>query len=623
MLATVRPGTALAVLPQDGILDGKPETWVIVGLILVLLFAVSLVMMLVTRYKRCPSNKILVVYGKVKSGSSSKPMHGGGAFVWPLIQSYDYLSLDPIQIEVPLRGALSAENIRVNVPSFFTVAVGTDSVTMTNAAVRLLGLSVSEITQQALDIIFGQLRQVIASMRIESINRDRDTFLSNIQHNLEPELEKVGLVLINVNITDITDDSGYIEALGRKAASEAVQQAEIDVAQQVRTGAIGVADAERDREIQVSIAVKDKEIGTKDAEREMAVKVAELERDRTVGEREAQLQQEVSIKEAEREMRVRTAAANAEAVEGENESQGVIAASEASLQVKRAEAYAIGEARKREADAEVEAAQFKAETIAAEANAKKIEAEQRAALEAPARAQKARIEVEAAAQAEKTKLEAAGRAEARIIEAEADARAVYAKLEAQARGEYEILAKKGQGLREIVEGCGSSEQAFQLMMLEHIDHLATTASKAISNVKFDKVTVWDSGDGSGQGGAAGFLKSLGASMPPLMNVMRDIGGVELPEYLGKLTTGDAGGSSSGKDGPKSASAGASESSGGEEPSSKAAPKSSSRASGSKGSAGPGSGGQGDGATEASAPEGGPPATPKRGPRGGGGRGKGS
>lgn len=606
-------GPAFAVTPQVNLLDGGTETWVIVAVILVLLFAVSLVMMLVTRYKRCPSNKILVVYGKVKSGSSSKPMHGGGAFVWPLIQSYDYLSLDPIQIEVPLRGALSAENIRVNVPSFFTVAVGTDSVTMTNAAVRLLGLSVSEITQQALDIIFGQLRQVIASMRIESINRDRDTFLSNIQQNLEPELEKVGLVLINVNITDITDDSGYIEALGRKAASEAVQQAEIDVAQQVRTGAIGVADAERDREIQVSIAVKDKEIGTKNAEREMAVRVAELGRDQTVGEREAQLEQEISIKDAERAMRVRTAAANAEAVEGENQSQGVIAASEASLQVKRAEAFAIGEARKREADAEVEAAQFKAETIAAEANAKKIEAEQRAALEAPARAQKAKVEVEASAQAEKIKLEAAGRAEARVIEAEAEARAVYAKLEAQARGEYEILAKKGQGLREIVEGCGSSEQAFQLMMLEHIDHLATTASKAISNVKFDKVTVWDSGDGSGQGGAAGFLKSLGASMPPLMNVMRDIGGVELPEYLGKLTTGDANSPASGpakaaSDGPEE---GPEEGTGpkGPEPKAKAPAKDSTAAA---------KGGSPKGASEGSSPG---PA--RRAPRGGGGKAKGS
>src|SRR5262245_42847565 len=200
-------------------------------------------MMLVKRYKRCPSNKVLVIYGKVKEGESAKCLHGGGAFVWPLIQDYDYLHLDPMQIEIPLKGALSIENIRVNVPSVFTVAIGTEAATMQNAAIRLLGLSPEDIKKQAEDIIFGQLRQVIASMKIEDINRDREKFLQNIQTSLEPELEKIGLDLINVNITDFTDDSGYIEAIGRKAASQAVQQAEIDVSEQVKRGAVGVAEA--------------------------------------------------------------------------------------------------------------------------------------------------------------------------------------------------------------------------------------------------------------------------------------------------------------------------------------------------------------------------------------------
>ncbi|MCA8941666.1 MAG: flotillin family protein, partial [Planctomycetes bacterium] len=180
----------------------------------------SFVIVLVKRYKRCPSNRILVIYGKVREGRSARCLHGGGAFVWPLIQDYGYLSLDPMQIEIPLRGALSMENIRVNVPSVFTVAISTQSAVMQNAAERLLGLESREITKQAEDIIFGQLRQVIASMAIEDINRDRDKFLESIHQSLAPELEKIGLVLINVNITDITDESGYIEAIGRKAASE-------------------------------------------------------------------------------------------------------------------------------------------------------------------------------------------------------------------------------------------------------------------------------------------------------------------------------------------------------------------------------------------------------------------
>ncbi len=507
--------------------------WVLIGVVAVLLFALSLGLMLMTRYKRCPSNKILVIFGKVQKGQTSRCLHGGGAFVWPLIQAYDYLDLEPIQIEVPLKGALSSENIRVNVPSFFTVAIGTDPTTMQNAAIRLLGLTIEDIKGQALDIIFGQLRQVIASMPIEAINKDRDIFLKNIQHSLEPELEKIGLVLINVNITDITDESGYIEALGRKAASEAIQQAEIDVAQQVKLGSIGVAAADRDREIEVAQATKIKEIGVKDAEREMSVRVAELGKERSIGEQRASFERDSQIKEAERQMRIEVAKANALAVSGENESRAKIVDSEAQLKLRQAEAYALSETKQREAEATVLAAQYRAQALAAEAQATKVEAEQRAAIEAPARAAKARTVVDAEAEAERLKIEAAARAAAAVLQAEGEAKAVYARLEAQARGEFELLAKKGEGLRRIVDGCGGSDKAFQLLMLEHLDHLAETSAKAIANIKFDKVTVWDSGKADG-GGASGFLSSLSRSVPPLMDVMRSIGGVQMPEFLGTL-----------------------------------------------------------------------------------------
>jgi flotillin len=532
---TLANALPLAPLLQVSLGDGVP--WVAVIVLAILAFAASLGMVVVARYKRCPSNRILVIYGKVTRGQSAKCLHGGGAFVWPLVQSYAYLDLEPIQIEVPLKGALSSENIRVNVPSFFTVAIGTDPTTMQNAAIRLLGLKTEDVKGQALDIIFGQLRQVIASMPIDAINRDRDGFLKSIQHNLEPELEKIGLVLINVNITDITDESGYIEALGRKAASEAIQQAEIDVAQQVKKGAIGVAAADRDREIEVSQAVKLKEIGTKDAEREMSVRVAELAKDRSVGEKRAEFERDVQIKEAERQRRIEMAKADALAVTGENASREQIADSEAKLKVAQADAYRIGETRQREAEAAVLAAQYAAQAKAAAENAKKVEAEQRAQIEAPARASKARTVVDAEAEAEKLKIEAAGRAQARVLEAEGEAKAIYAKLEAQARGEYEILAKKGDGLARIVQGCGSADQAFQLLMLEHLDHLAETSAQAIANIKFDKVTVWDSGRADGAG-ASGFLSSLGGAVPPLMDVMRRIGGVQMPAYFGKMETPD-------------------------------------------------------------------------------------
>jgi flotillin len=488
------------------------------------LILLGFVILVVKRYKRCPSNKILVIYGKVASGQSARCLHGGGAFVWPLIQDYEFLSLDPMQIEIPLRGALSAENIRVNVPSVFTVAVGTDAAVMQTAAIRLLGLDPRQVMKQAEDIILGQLRQVIASMTIEDINRNRDKFLDSVQNSLTPELEKIGLVLINVNITDITDESGYIEAMGRKAASEAIQSAEIDVAKQQMRGSIGVAEAKREQDVMVASADKVREIGTKEADREKLVRLAELARDAGIGKSRAELEQQSAIKDQERQMRVQVADAEAAAVTGENLARAKVVDAEATLKVRQAEAYQVAESRKREADAKVREAQYLAEARAADAMAQKIESEQRAELEAAAKAQKARIIVDAEAKAEQVRLAA-----------QAEAGATFAKLEAQARGEYEILAKKAEGLARLVEGCGGAQQAFQLLLLEHLPAMAETAAKAIANVKFDKVVVWDGGAGNGgKNATAGFLQGLAGSLPPLLQMMRDIGGVEMPAYFGKL-----------------------------------------------------------------------------------------
>jgi len=491
------------------------------------ILVVGLLIVFVRGFKRCPSNRVLVIYGRTGKAGATKCVHGGADFVWPLIQDYAYLSLEPIQIEVPLRGALSTENIRVNVPSVFTVAIDTKPEVMQNAAVRLLGLSVPEIRKQAEEIIFGQLRQVIASMGIEEINRDRDKFLQHIQHSLEPELAKIGLQLINVNITDITDESGYIDAIGQKAASLAIQQARGDVADNEKMGETRVASAERDKSVQVANARKEQSIGTREAQREQAVRIATLEKEQSIGEKTAAFEKDSQVKQAEQQMRVQVAEADAGAIDGENQAAARVAASQAELAIKKAEAYERGEGRRKQAEAHVMEIQNHALAKAALAEAERVEAEQRAKLEAPAKAQKARVVVDAEAAADQ-----------RRIMAKAEADAIYLKLEAEARGQYEILAKKGDGLKQIVQACGGSTQAFQMLMLEHLDHLAESSAKAISNIKFDKVVVWEGGGQNGRGSTADFLTSMAKTMPPMMQVMRDIGGIELPESLVKLG-GDA------------------------------------------------------------------------------------
>ena len=368
----------LALVAQLGDLSSGKIAGLLVVIAIVIIISGFLLAM-ASRFKRCPPNRILVKYGKTGKGRSATPIHGGATWVLPLIHAYDFLELEPLQIEIPLEGALSAENIRVSVPSVFTVAIGTEEEIMNNAAIRLLGLQTPQIVKQAEDIIFGQLRHVIASMTIQEINRDRDVFLEKVQSALEPELKKIGLVLINVNIRDIKDESGYIEAIGRKAASTAIQQAEIDVAEQNKRGAIGVAEAERERAVSVAGAEKVRDIGTKEADRERAVRLAELEKEKSIGEQTAKYEQESQLRDKEREMRVRVADANAKAVSGENKSKAEVAAVNAELRVKEAEAFERGEKRFREAQAAVLEAQYRAEARAAAAQAEKIEADARQA----------------------------------------------------------------------------------------------------------------------------------------------------------------------------------------------------------------------------------------------------
>ncbi len=388
LLFSARPSAAALFAQSSPV--GETQMYLAIIVALAVILAFGFLILVAKQYKRCPSNRVLVIYGKAGGGHEAATcIHGGAKLVYPLIQDYAWLSLEPMQIEIPLRGALSMENIRVNVPSVFTVAIGTAPELMQNAAIRLLGLNNREIQKQAEDMIFGQLRQVIASMQIEDINRDRDKFLEAILHSLEPELRKIGLVLINVNITDITDESGYIEAIGQKAASQAVQKARGDVADNERMGEVRVAEADREKSVSVANAHKVREIGTRDAMREQAVRVAELEKEQKIGELSAGFQRDAEVKAAERDMRIKLAQADAQAVEGENLAKADIAGSQAALQVKKAEAYQMGESRKVQAEAAVLEAEHLARAKAALAEAQRIEAERRAELEAPAKAQRA------------------------------------------------------------------------------------------------------------------------------------------------------------------------------------------------------------------------------------------
>jgi flotillin len=501
----------------------EPLIWIgsIAAVLLVLLFGLAIV---ASRYKRCPSNRVLVVYGRVRGAKAARCYHGGGAFVWPLIQDHAYLGLEPLVIEIPLEGALSLNNIRVNVPATFTVGVSTDPVLMNNAAERLLMLDERKIRDQAQDIILGQLRLVIATLSIEEINKDREKFMSLINENVGQEINKIGLELINVNIRDITDESGYIVAIGQRAAAEAVNRAKVEVAEQERDGAIGQASADREKVVSVAQQSAGAAEGRKDAEKRQRVAVAALEADAVEGEVEAKRDQQIAIaqrqaetvsaqKRAEQQQRVEVAIAEAGAVEGENKAQAQIADANARLAEIQAEARRRAEVAGAEAGQAIFVAQRQQELA-------RLSKECLATQEI----EKQRIEIAAEAEAERRRREARGEADA-----------ILARFTAEAEGIRKVLEAKAEGYQRLVYACAENPQmAPTLLLIEKLPDLVAEQVKAIQNLRIDKITVWDSGRNGQDGGTtAGFLASLIGSLPA-MHELAQQAGIELPEVLGRL-----------------------------------------------------------------------------------------
>ncbi len=407
-------------------------TLTIVLVVVAVLVLFMLLLVVLVRYKKCPSDKVMVIYGKVSknkdgTGRSAKCIHGGAAFIWPFVQSYTFLDLTPLSISVDLKNALSKQNIRIDVPSVFTVGISTDPAIMQNAAERLLGLQLKQISELAKDVIFGQLRLVIATMDIEEINTDRDKFLEAISRNVEGELKKLGLKLINVNMTDISDESGYIAALGKEAAAKAINDAKISVAEENKKGSIGEA--------------------------------------------KAQMEQRINVAEAE-----------SKAIEGENKARADIAQSKALLRQREAEAMKLAVTAEN-----VQAAKAKEESYAAEqqaeiARASREKATKEADVIVASEIEKRKIEIEADAEAENIRRRAKGEADA-----------IYARMEAEARGVLQTLTKQAEGMQKLVKAAGSADEAVRLMIADKLENLVATQVEAIKNIKIDKITVWDGG----------------------------------------------------------------------------------------------------------------------------------
>lgn len=408
------------------------QSLMLVGFIVFI--AILLLLFFVSRYKRCPSDKILVVYGRTGGEQSAQCYAGGAAFVWPVIQDYQYLDLTPISIDVALTDALSKQNIRVSVPAQFTVGVSNKPAIMIAAAERLLGLDQPKIRSLSHDIIMGQMRLVIANMDIEELNTDRDKFVDSVYKNVGNELHKIGLELINVNVTDIQDESGYIQALGQEAAAKAINEAKVKVANEERTGAIGQAEAAQDKKTKVAEAVSRGEVGE--------------------------------------------ATANAKATEGKNKQLALIAESDAELAQRTSEADKKAEVARKVAKAQAETESYKAQEEAFKAKGLADLAEKRA------------IEV-VESEVDKEKAVIAANAQKQVAEtqAEGEANSILVKKKAEAEGIRLVQEATAEGIEKQVKAAGGADKLATLLLIEKLVPLQQINAEAMKNINIGDVTV--------------------------------------------------------------------------------------------------------------------------------------
>ena len=471
-----------------------------------------------SRYRKCKSDEVLVVYGKTGGSKSAKLYHGGAAFVWPIIQGYDFLSMKPMQIDCKLTGAISAQNIRVDVPTTITVAISTDPEVMQNAAERMLGLSMDDKQNLITDVVYGQMRLVIADMTIEELNSDRDKFLAKVKDNIDTELRKFGLYLMNINISDIRDAANYIVNLGKEAESKAQNEAQANIEEQEKLGAIKIANQIRERETRVAETRKDQEVAIAATRKEQEISVAQTDKERVSQVALANADKESQVARAEAEKNINVEQAN-------TAKESRIAELNSDMEIKQAEAKkkaAIGrnEAQKEialsNAKLSVQTARERAQKEVEEAKAMKVESSLKAEKIVPAEVAKQEAILQADAVAEKVIREAEAKAKATLAQAEAEAKAIRMRLEAEAEGKKMSLLAEADGFQAMVKAAELNPAiAIQYKMVDQWKEIAGEQVKAFEKMQLGNVTVFDGGDGA----TGNFLNSLVKTVAPSLGVL--------------------------------------------------------------------------------------------------------
>ncbi|MGG3312115.1 flotillin family protein [Paenibacillus lautus] len=470
---------------------------IVVGVIVVLGLAFW------ARYKTVSPDEAMIVTGSFlgsrnlsedESGRKIKIVRGGGAFILPVFQRSEFVSLLSHKLDVMTPEVYTEQGVPVMADGVAIIKVGSSIEDVATAAEQFMGKPIEALKGEAQEVLEGHLRAILGSMTVEEVYRNRDKFAQEVQGVAARDLKKMGLQIVSFTIKDVRDKHGYLEALGKPRIATVKRDAEIAEAEAVRDARIQKARAEE--EGQKAEVIRDTNIA--EAEKERELKVASFKKE-----------QDTAKAEADQAYHIQEARAKQTAVEEQMKVELVRKEREIDLQEKEIMI------REKQYDADVK---------------KKAEAD-RYAVEQAAEADKARkmreadalqysIETQAKASAEQKRLDGLAVADAERAKGTAEAEVI------RLRGIAEADAKEK--LAEAFQKFG--EAAVLDIIVKMLPELAGKIAEPISSI--DKLTVVDTGKGEGAARVSNYVTELMSTAPEML---KSVSGIDVEELIKGLT----------------------------------------------------------------------------------------
>lgn len=471
-----------------------PEIFVVIGVaVLVLLM---LLIVFVAKYQTAKPDEALIISGSYlgsknvhtdDSNNKIKIVRGGGAFVLPVFQRSNRISLLSSKLDVSTPEVYTEQGVPVMCDGTSIIKIGSSVEEIATAAEQFLGKTKEELENEAREVLEGHLRSILGSMTVEEIYQNRDKFSQSVQEVASVDLAKMGLIIVSFTIKEVRDKNGYLDSLGKPRIAQVKRDADIAEAEAFKETRIKKAEAEKEsqaaelqRQTEIAEALKEKELKLATYKQEQDIAMAKADQAYNLESARAQqqvIEQEMQVKVVERQKQI------------ELEEKEIIR-------------------REKQYDSEVK---------------KRADAD-RYAKEQEAQAQKAREVAEA--EAEQFRVEALAQAEANQtrLAGQAEAEATLAKGKAEAEAKQKIAdAFKEYG-----------EAAVLSMVIEMLPQLMREAAQPLGNI--EKISVVDTSSGTGENSGANRVTSYATNLlSSTQETLKETTGLDIKDIIENLS----------------------------------------------------------------------------------------